>query len=175
MLSRLIYVVILLLLCGKAMGSECTHYETLHPLWPLSGAHLSTGKCTTCAYCHIPAGNAVWVGTPRTCIACHNGDPRWVTVFRSAKHLPTFLEDCAGCHNTTLFNSFTGVTQTMIHATGYPGARCDNCHNGAYTAYNARGKSNDHPTSGTVNGVRVLVTSVDCVACHSMTRTSFDN
>lgn len=169
-----ILALFLLLLSPKAFASECTAYETLHPMWPLTGAHLSTGKCTSCGLCHIPAGDAVWIGTPRQCIQCHNGDPKRSTVYRSAKHLPTLSLDCGGCHNTTLFNSFTGITQTMIHNTGYPSVRCDACHNGAYNAYNARGKPSDHPTTGTVNGVRVPVTSVDCGACHSMTRSSFD-
>jgi len=162
----------------KAQGAECTAYETLHPLWPLSGAHLSTGKCNTCASCHVPSGNAVFVGTPRNCISCHNGDPRWNTVGRSAKHLPTLLLDCGGCHNTTLFNSFTGITQTMIHNTGYPTVMCKGCHNGMYTSYNAQGMPNDHPKTRTVNGVTVTVAQVDCNypgGCHSPTRSSFSN
>jgi len=174
MIFRTIVLFFLLLISPKVLGAECTAYEKLHPLWPLTGAHLSTGKCTSCGTCHIPAGAAVWNGTPRTCIACHNGDPSRMTVGRSSKHLPTLLLDCAGCHNTTAFNSLTGITQTMIHNTGYPTVRCDGCHNGQYTSYGAQGKGNGHPTTVTKNGVKVIVTSVDCNYCHSPNSSQFD-
>ena len=175
--KAIILAIILLLVPYSILNAaECTRYETLHPLYPLTGAHLSTGKCTSCGLCHIPAGNAVWNGTPRTCIACHNGDPHRNTVGRSAKHLPTLLEDCAGCHNTTLFNSFTGITQLMIHNTAIS-LRCGACHNGAYTAYNAQGKSNDHPKTVKINGVTVTVANVDCnySGCHSSSSRSFSD
>jgi hypothetical protein len=177
MIFKTLAALFLLLISPKIYGAECTAYEKLHPLWPLTGAHLSTGKCTSCGTCHIPAGAAVWIGTPRNCIACHNGDPSRMTVGRSTKHLPTLLLDCAGCHNTTQFNSFTGITQTMIHNTGYPTVRCDGCHNGMYTSYNAQGKPNDHPKTVKVNGVTVTVATVDCnySGCHSPTRPSFSN
>jgi len=176
-ISSLLCIILFSLFCGNALASECTAYEKLHPLWPLTGAHLSTGKCTSCGMCHIPAGSAVWIGTPRNCITCHNGDPSRMTVGRSAKHLPTLNLDCVGCHNTTLFNSFTGITQTMIHNTGYPTVMCKGCHNGSYTAYNAQGKPNDHPTTVTRNGVKITVATVDCnySGCHSPTSSSFSN
>jgi hypothetical protein len=60
----------MLLAPGAASAAECTLYEQSHPMWPLSGAHLSTGKCSTCASCH-KAG--VFVGTPRQCTTCHTG------------------------------------------------------------------------------------------------------
>lgn len=155
----------------RSHSAECSAYETIHPLYLLNGAHLSTGKCTNCATCHI---NSIFVGTPNTCIACHNGDPSRVTVFRSAAHLPTGNLDCKGCHNTTLFNSFTGITQSMIHTTA-AALTCSGCHSGAYTAYNARGKSSDHPKTVKVNGVVIVVTSVDCSYCHSSSKSSFDD
>jgi hypothetical protein len=174
---RLLCIVIFSLFSLNAIAAECTLYEKSHPNYPLTGSHLSTGKCSTCASCHVPAGNAVFLGTPKTCIACHNGDPRFNTVKRSAAHLPTLLLDCAGCHNTTAFNSFVGITQTMIHNTGYPTVMCKGCHNGMYTAYNAQGKSRDHPTTVTRNGVKIVVDAVDCnySGCHSPNSSSFDN
>ena len=175
MIFRIILLIFALcMMPSKVSASECLKYETLHPLYPLTNAHLSTGKCTSCGLCHIPAGNAIWIGTPRTCIACHNGDPSRLTVYRSAKHLPTLLLDCAGCHNTIAFTSKTGITQTMIHTTA-ASLRCDSCHNGSYTSYGAQGKSRDHPTTVTRNGVKVLVTSVDCGYCHSSTKPSFSD
>lgn len=165
--------VCLLLFSGSVAAAECIAYEKLHPLYPLTGSHLSTGKCYSCGLCHI---NGIWNGTPRSCVQCHNGDPSRQTVGRSVKHLPTALLDCAGCHNTTAFNSFTGVTQLMIHNTALS-MRCDSCHNGSYTSYNAQGKPNDHPKTVTVNGVAVTVATVDCnysgTGCHSSSRSSF--
>ncbi len=159
-----------LIFAGSVCAAECTAYERLHPTYPLTGSHLSTGKCYSCGLCHI---NGIWNGTPRTCIQCHNGDPSRQTIGRSIKHLPTLMIDCAGCHNTTAFNSLTGITQLMIHNQAAT-MRCDSCHNGSYTSYNAQGKSRDHPTSSTVNGVKVLVASVDCNYCHSSTKSSFN-
>ena len=174
MIFKMLSAILLLsLFAHTAHSAECTRYETLHPSYLLTGSHLSTGKCTSCGTCHIPAGNAIWMGTPRTCIACHQGDPSRMTIGRSAKHLPTLLLDCAGCHNTSIFNSFTGITQLMIHNTAI-GLRCDSCHNGQYTGYNARGKPNDHPK--TVRGV--IVTTVDCNypgGCHRSSDPSFAN
>jgi hypothetical protein len=176
MIFKTIAVLILLLISPKAVGAECTAYEKLHPRWPLTGAHLSTGKCTSCSMCHIPEGSAVWIGTPRTCIACHNGDPSRMTIGRSSRHLPTLLLDCAGCHNTMAFTSKTGITQLMIHTTGYPTVMCKGCHNGMYTNYGAQGMSNGHPKTVTRNGVKITVAVVDCnySGCHNPNSNSFD-
>jgi hypothetical protein len=163
MIFRTLLLLLFVAFIPRAHAAECTRYETIHPLFPLTGAHLSTGKCTSCGLCHI---NGIWNGTPNTCIGCHNGNPSRQTVYRSASHLPTGVLDCKGCHNTTLFNSLTGITAVMIHNTA-AAMRCDSCHNGAYTSYGARGKSNDHPKTATVNGVKITVATVDCNICHS--------
>lgn len=140
-----------------ASAAECTLYEQAHPAFPLSGAHLSAGKCNTCASCHR---SGVFLGTPRTCVACHNGDPLRVTVGRSINHIPTSLLDCDSCHNTASFTA----SWTMNHTT-VAGQRCDTCHNGSYLAYNALDKAakQDH-----------LPTTADCNACHQST-TTFDS
>jgi len=158
--------IIFLLVClwSSAYAAECTLYEKSHPTFLLNGAHLSTGKCSTCASCHK---NGIFMGTPKTCIACHNGDPRWTTVGRSAKHIPTLLVDCHFCHKTVLFTSGTTMSHTSVAA-----LRCDSCHNGAYKSYGAEGKENGHPKTVTVNKVVVTVSAVDCnySGCHT-TRT----
>jgi hypothetical protein len=169
MTGKQLLLVFGMFLSGAAFAAECTLYEKSHPRYVLSGAHLSTGKCTNCGTCHI---NGVWIGTPNTCIACHNGDPARTTVYRSAAHLPTLSLDCAGCHITTTFQS--GITQTKTHNTSISSIACKTCHSGAYASvYNAMGKPRDHPTSYTKNGVTVLVASVDCGYCHSYTKTDF--
>jgi hypothetical protein len=132
----------------SASAAECTLYEQSHPSFVLDGAHLSTGKCGTCASCHK---SAVFVGTPRTCIGCHNGDPVRLTVGRSLSHIPTGLIDCNQCHATTLFT----VNFAMNHSS-VSGQNCDTCHNGSYTIYNAKTKSATH-----------IATTVDCKNCHT--------
>ncbi|NOT67823.1 MAG: hypothetical protein HOP04_05775 [Methylophilaceae bacterium] len=131
-------------------SAECTAYETSHPFYKLDGAHLSTGKCKTCASCHL---SGTYMGTPRTCVLCHNGDPRWQTVARSASHIPTILVACDACHSTTSFTSNVKMNHTSMAA-----SRCDSCHNGLYTKYGAEGKNKDHK-----------VTTKDCRDCHKST------
>jgi hypothetical protein len=131
-----------------AAAAECTLYEQSHPSFLLDGAHLSTGKCGTCASCHR---GGVFLGTPRTCIACHNGDPTRVTQGRSSAHIPTLTVDCSNCHNT---GSFT-ATWAMNH-TSVASYRCDGCHNGSYTTYNAQTKLTNH-----------IPTVLDCGSCHT--------
>ena len=159
----------LLLFCSLGHASECSLYEKSHPTFLLDGSHLSTTKCSTCAYCHI---NGVFTGTPRSCVTCHNGDPARMTVGRSAKHIPTMLVECGSCHGTTTFLTVIG-TQASRH-TAVSSLRCDSCHIKAYATYVTTGgyKPNDHPTTTTVNGVKVSIIGWDCNAsgCHN-TRT----
>jgi hypothetical protein len=131
-----------------ANAAECTLYEQSHPSFLLDGAHLSTGKCGTCASCHR---GGVFLGTPKTCIACHNGDPTRITVGRSIDHIPTLTVSCDSCHNTTSFTAMWNMNHTSVDA-----YRCDSCHNGSYTAYNARAKTSEH-----------VPTTFDCRTCHS--------
>jgi hypothetical protein len=142
--------IIALLLCFPviATAAECTAYEKTHPAYILNGAHLSTGKCTTCGTCHI---NGIFTGTPKQCINCHNGDPARTTVGRSAKHIPTALNACDLCHGTTTFVPNTRMNHTVVSA-----QRCDSCHNATYASQGADKKPNDHPR-----------TTQDCRSCHS--------
>ena len=131
-----------------AEAAECSLYETLHPNFPLTGAHLSTGKCSTCASCH--AGGK-FIGTPKTCATCHNGSPTSATVGRSANHIPIGTTDCGSCHGTVTFT--TGV---KMNHTSVAGQRCDSCHNNSFRGYGAEGKPSDH-----------IPTTLDCGMCHS--------
>lgn len=161
---KYIITAVILLVSFPANSAECTLYEKSHPTFLLNGAHLSTGKCSTCASCHK---GGIFIGTPKACVSCHNGDPRWTTIGRSAKHIPTLLTDRSYCHQTTLFT--TGVTMNHTSVAAY---RCDSCHNGAYKSYGAQGKSSGHPTTATVAGVKVSIAGWDCnhSGCHT-TRT----
>jgi hypothetical protein len=158
---------LLLLLPFGAHASECSLYEKSHPTFLLNGSHLSTTKCSTCAYCHI---NGVFTGTPKSCVTCHNGDPSRMTVGRSAKHIPTMLVECNSCHSTTNFTTTTG-TQATRHA-AVAALRCDACHLKTYATYvGTEGyKPNDHPTTTTVGGVKVSIAGWDCnsTGCHNI-------
>lgn len=133
-----------------ASAAECSLYEQSHPAFTLDGAHLSSGKCSTCASCHK---GGVFMGTPKTCIACHNGDPIWSTVGRSSAHIPTQTVNCDACHKTTLFTLNAKMNHTAVVT-----SRCDSCHGGAYLAYNAMKKPQEH-----------IPTTADCNTCHKST------
>lgn len=127
----------LALFSGHASAAECSMYEQSHPNFTLDGAHLSTGKCNTCATCHR-AG--VFVGTPKSCVACHNGDPARVTVARSANHIPTGLIECNNCHFTSSFQTTWSMNHSVVG-----NIACSTCHNGSYAqVYNALTKPTNH-------------------------------
>jgi hypothetical protein len=177
---KYLLLTLLLFLVPHAHAGECTLYEKSHPIFVgtyplgLDGAHLSTGKCTLCASCHV-AGK--FMGTPNTCYLCHavravgSSAVQW-----SVKHIPTYTVTCGGygtgCHNTT---SFT-VSHQMNH-TSVAIYRCDSCHSPntiscQYASYNANCQPKDHPKAGTVNGVKnTPLLGVDCGSsgCHRTT------
>ena len=133
---------------STAEAAECSLYETLHPNFSLTGVHLSTGKCSTCASCHA---GGVFLGTPKVCATCHNGTPTSPTVGRSAAHIPIGSVNCDSCHNTTSFTATWQMTHSVVG-----GQRCDACHNGSFNAYGAVGKTASH-----------IVTTNDCLSCHT--------
>ncbi len=130
-----------------AEAAECTMYESIHPNFPLTGAHLSTGKCSTCASCHA---GGVFLGTPKICATCHNGAPTSPTVGRSSAHPPIGQTNCDGCHNTTSFTA----TWSMQHST-VGNQLCSSCHNNSFLNYGAMGKDQNH-----------ITTTAECSTCH---------
>lgn len=133
---------------GTAAAAECSMYEQSHPNFTLTGAHLSTGKCSTCASCHKVG---VFLGTPKTCVACHDGAAAYGNV-RSTAHIPTGVLSCDSCHNT---GSFT-TSWSMNHA-AVTNISCTSCHGGSYASvYNAQAKPMNH-----------VPTTADCGTCHS--------
>lgn len=137
-----------LLASSGASAAECSMYEQSHPNFILDGSHLSTGKCSTCASCHK---SGVFMGTPKNCVACHNGDPARVTTGRSMNHIPTALIECNNCHNTTSFTDTWSMNHTVV-----TGINCSQCHGGTYVSvYNAMKKPTEH-----------VPTTAECGACH---------
>jgi len=138
-----------------ASAAECTLYEQSHPSFLLDGAHLSTGKCGTCASCHR---GGVFLGTPRSCVTCHSGDPTRITVGRSSDHIPTLTVECSSCHNTTSFTATWNMNHTSVNS-----FRCDSCHNPTYnTADGAPGVPRSKP-------IYHIPTTMDCTTCHTTT------
>ena len=90
------------IIAQDADAAECSYYETLHPNFPLTGSHLSTGKCSSCASCHA---GGIYLGTPKVCATCHNGNPLGqissATIGHTAQHIPVGVVNCDACHNTT--------------------------------------------------------------------------
>ena len=142
----------MMLTSSSADAAECTLYETIHPNFPLTGAHLSTGKCGTCASCHA---GGTYLGTPKICATCHNGNPSGQissqTVGRSANHPPIGSATCDACHNTTSFTA----SWAMNHAS-VSNISCSTCHNGSYNNYGAVPKDAAH-----------IVTTAECSTCHA--------
>lgn len=161
----MIFKKLLLLICFltiSAYGAECQRYETIHPSFLLNGAHLQSGKCSTCASCHI---RGVFVGTPKSCLTCHNGDPSRLTIGRGAVHIPTGNIECSNCHNTTSFTT----TYTMSH-TAVISIACETCHNG--TAYASQGTVGalGVPTNHIPYKIKLAGgASMTCNICHTTT------
>lgn len=120
---KLILLSLIFLFPQLSTAAECTLYEKSHPTFLLNGAHLSTGKCSTCASCHK---NGIFTGTPKACITCHNGDPRWTTIGRGTTHIPTLAVDCSLCHNTITFTTL--INTTLIRHNAVVTIACKTCH-----------------------------------------------
>lgn len=154
-----LFIMLLMLFSTSVMAAECSLYETSHPGFPLFGAHLSTGKCSTCASCHK---SQVFAGTPKVCQNCHDGDPKYAAVSRSAAHIPTKNATCDSCHMTTTFSK---ADTHMTHTAEVTTNRCDTCHNGSYKAYGNKGALSK------ADKTNHITTTLDCKSCHSGTIT----
>lgn len=90
------------------------------------------------------------------CGGCHNGSyAAGGAVGKGSTHLPTSLS-CDRCHATG--SPFTTSTFTHTAAQGVTSGSCSGCHNGAYTAMGAVGKTTNH-----------VATSAACDVCHRTT------
>jgi len=142
-----------------AHAGECQLYETIHPNFLLDGSHVQAGKCTICASCHT---NAMFMGTPKNCDACHGSAGLRASVYKSPSHFDVTSNACSDCHNTTSYVA----TWSMNHAAVPAGVRCDSCHNGSYEAYNAMSKADFVSSSYNPALNMHLVTTADCNTCH---------
>ena len=144
----------------SAHAGECQLYETTHLAYPLDGAHLQGGKCTVCASCHT---NATFIGTPKTCDACHASSGLRASVYKSTAHFSIATMTCDTCHNTSSYTA----TWSMTHSALPNGVRCDSCHNGSYEAYNAHSKADFVSSSSNPVLTTHMTTTSDCNTCHT--------
>ncbi len=138
--------------------------------FPLSGGHLAV----ECTMCHQPSaqGQMQFVGTPTTCLSCHQAQYA-VAPNHVASGFPTTCEQChtpvtwtaagTGAHPTSPI-ALTGVhsgnliTCAQCHTTQpYATVKqtCDGCHHNEYVA----AKSPDHVGAGF---------STTCTDCHGL-------
>jgi hypothetical protein len=122
-----------------------------------TATHIPTGSAN-CDDCHksfttfAPALMDHVVVASVTCITCHSGT--YISqgaLGKTSAHIPLVpaSKACSSCH--TGFDTFEPATMDHSGTAG----QCASCHNGAYLAYNAQGKTTNH-----------VVTSAACDACH---------
>jgi hypothetical protein len=171
---------------AHAPGSTCTSCHQGQYAGVVSinrSIHIPLPTGSTCASCHpdpttqvLPtflgvAFHTTSIGNPPagTCATCHNGS--FVSQNAQTKgvtHIPT-TADCGTCHtgpsgtpaNTSL--NYTTFLQAKFHQTTLgnpPTVTCTTCHNGGYLSEGAQTKSVGH-----------VVTTSDCVACHTAANT----
>jgi len=100
--------------------------------FPLDFKHAST----RCESCHV---QAVFAGTPRNCVECHNDAGRIKATSRSSQHIP-ITGDCDYCHQTSSWANVAKVDHFAVSE------NCQGCHNGI----TASGKNPGHIQSGEV-------------------------
>jgi hypothetical protein len=114
---------------------------------------VTTAACDSCHTGYVSFAGAGFnhAGvTPGGCASCHNGSQ---ATGKPSNHIPTTLS-CDACHSTG--GTFTTSTFTHSATQGVVPGGCNNCHNGAYTQWNALGKPANH-----------VVTTAACDSCHT--------
>ncbi len=158
--------------CERCHGSDAVRWTGAtvdHSTFPLKGRH-QTAACTDC---HI---NAVYAGTPRECVGCHQDD---YNAAQDPNHQQAgFPTDCIVCHSSdavtwqgAVFNhnqywplqgAHTALDCNQCHASGYDLPRnCYGCHKADYDATtNPNHQSAGFPTT--------------CESCHFSTHVSWN-
>jgi hypothetical protein len=138
--------------CATCHGISAKAKPNNHVPTTLScdACHRTGGSFTPSTFTHSTAQGIV----PGKCADCHNGGYTvWNAKGKPNNHIPTNLA-CDACHRPG--GSFSPSTFTHSTAQGIVPGKCADCHNGAYTAWNALGKPNGH-----------VVTAESCDKCHT--------
>ena len=139
-LSGIIALMLLLIANTSLAQQGTTHFDHFKTGFPLNGAHITV----ECASCHI---NGRLQGTPRACVACHDGT---LAAGMPANHIPISVSSCDTCHRST-----TTFGQTLMVHVGITSG-CTACHNGqAFAGVTPVSKPTNH-----------IATTADCVTCH---------
>jgi hypothetical protein len=141
-----------------------------------TGHVATTLDCITCHGC--PSGNCTtFLGATfshtgiatGTCGTCHMGQYTGVVSINTSIHIPQSSGNaCDLCHTNAITGLPAAAAPTFLnvvfHANALgnpPTGTCTACHNGSYISQNVQGKSTGH-----------VVTTADCVSCHTSTNTS---
>ena len=139
------------LLCFSQFSSaaDCSAAIPFHDgFYKLEGTHASA-KCGCGATCHR---NSVFVGTPKSCKACHT-TATYGGLNPAANHIPTTLE-CDTCHRS---GSVSFANGRMNHIGIVAG--CVTCHGGTqFEGVRPRTKGSGH-----------IPTTASCETCHQST------
>ncbi len=167
---------------------QCDSCHTGYVAWaPSNMNHTGQTSCTTCHGGAYVAQNAqkktlTHIATTAQCSTCHNSTTTWATgTFNHATASPPATGICSTCHNGTnalgkpasihirttaqcdvCHKNFTAFAPAIMSHTGTTGpvaaGNCITCHNGSYTAVNAKAKTATH-----------ILTSQSCDVCHMAT------
>jgi predicted CXXCH cytochrome family protein len=167
---------------------QCDSCHTGYVAWaPSNMNHTGQTSCTTCHGGAYVAQNAqkktlTHIATTAQCSTCHNSTTTWATgTFNHATASPPATGICSTCHNGTnalgkpasihirttaqcdvCHKNFTAFAPAIMSHTGTTGpvaaGNCITCHNGSYTAVNAKAKTAAH-----------ILTSQSCDVCHMTT------
>ena len=142
-------------------GATFNHNNTP---FPLTGAHLSVGSCSTC---HV---GGVYAGLSTACMSCHLKDYNGTTnPNHAASGIP---QTCEVCHTTLAWTPATfDHSKTPFPLTGaHAGVACSSCHIGGKYAGTPTDCYSCHKPDfvGTTNPNHVAAGfPTDCSVCHS--------
>ncbi len=143
-------------------GATFNHNNTP---FPLTGAHLSVGSCTTC---HV---GGVYAGLSTACVSCHVKDYNGTTnPNHAASGIP---QTCEVCHTTSAWSpaTFDHTKFTTFPLTGaHVSVPCASCHIGGKYAGTPTDCYSCHKPDfvGTTNPNHVAAGfPTDCTVCHS--------
>ena len=137
--------------CHAATGWKDVTFDHAQTTFKLEGGHAKPA----CAACH-PGGR--YVGTPTTCIACHQKDDT---------HAGTLGTDCAACHQATVWSesTFDHSKSAFPLAGAHTSTACAACHPG--------GRYKGTPTTCIAchqkDDKHIGTLGTDCAACHQVT------
>lgn len=137
---------------NNSLGPNCGRCHSQFDWAPARFNHSSIGfvlrgahKLARCRDCHSVG---TYVGTPRDCYTCHQGD--YLRTTRPSHAMMGFGTDCASCHDSMSFRGAKYQHRRFVLRGSHQGLFCERCHPGGQfeSAFGGR------------------VVAFDCAACH---------